>query len=57
MVKEVEMSKADSILARILGNDLLEDRREYDVSDLMKAYNISRSEAKILYRKIHKKTD
>lgn len=49
------MSTANSVLKHILGKGLYDDRRQYDVDDLMSSYNLDRKEAKKLYKALHKK--
>jgi len=44
-----DMKKFISIIHDIIDNDLLEDRLEYDVEDLSKVYDLTKSEAEFLY--------
>ena len=50
-------SKVDKIWSQIKKNDnLMDDRREYDIGDLETGYQISRKEAITLYKKIQRAT-
>ena len=43
------------VFKKLKKNDLIEDRREYDVEDLQSAYpSLTKTEAKLLYLKIQK---
>lgn len=46
------MNKVNKIYNQIKRKGLLEDRSEYDVEDLQKAYKLNKKEAKSLYLKI-----
>ena len=45
--------KAETIYKIIVDNDLVEDRKEYDVEDLQNAYKLNQREALLLYTKLH----
>jgi len=46
------MTKVKEAFEHIIAQDLLEDRREYDVEDLAHAYELEPYEAKLLYEMI-----
>ena len=48
-------SRARELYERFKERNLLDDRREFDVDDLMRAYKIRKRTAKILFRMLHKK--
>lgn len=54
--KKVDLKKVWKLYKSLKKEDLLDDRKEYDVEDLKKAYpELSNSEAKLLYNILHKK--
>ena len=52
--KVVNEDKVTSTFNDILNNDLVDDRREYDIEDLESTYQLSNEDAKNLYIKIQK---
>lgn len=46
------MTIAMEILNEIIEHDLIDDRREYEVTDLMNAYEISKNDAQELFNAI-----
>jgi hypothetical protein len=44
---------SETLYKFIVENDLVEDRREYDVEDLQNAYGINQREALLLFYKLH----
>lgn len=47
-------NKVNKIFSEIKKNDLMEDRREYDSSDLQSAYGLNKKDSRMLFLKIQK---
>ena len=47
-------NKTKTIFKNIITHQLYDDRREYDVEDLMSAYLLNKKEARSLYKLLHK---